>query len=114
MARPARVADDTHRREQRRYRKRLRAGKEPEIGKVDTAIAVAVYAYLRKVHTEGRDEDGKADLDYLLATALDVLVAMRQDRKASRRVLKRRLAKASKRFDKLLGDEGDPHYVVLP
>jgi hypothetical protein len=106
--------DDTHRREQRRYRKRLRTDREPEVGKVDTAVTVAVYAYLRKVLREDRDAAGKADLDFLLATANDVLVAMHADRSASRRVLKRRLAKASKRFDKLLGDDGDPHYVAMP
>jgi hypothetical protein len=114
VARKAEIADDTHRRKQRRYRKRIRAEREPEVGRVDTAITTAVYAYLRKVSAEGREPEGRADLDFILSTAHAVLVAMGQDSAASRRVLKRRLAKASKRFDRLLGGDGDPVFVVLP
>jgi hypothetical protein len=114
VARKATIADDTHRRKQRRYRKRIRAEREPEIGRVDTAVTAAVYAYLRKVSKEGRGTEGREDLDFILATSHAVLVAMKQDPAASLRVLKRRLAKASRRFDKLLGGDGDPVFVILP
>ncbi|MHA6685350.1 hypothetical protein [Mesorhizobium sp. A556] len=123
MARRAVINDDTHREEQAEYRVRLVQEDRPEVGRVDTAVAVAVYALLRKIKEEQRDRDGKADLDFILESALDAVVEMGRerkersvpfDRKASRRVLRRRLVRQSDRFDRLLGqdDESDDAHLV--
>jgi len=126
MARKPTVGDPAHREVQQDYRERLLVENVPEVGRVDTAAAVAFYAYLRKLKGEQRGAAGKADADFLLRTALDVLVEMGRerkkrpepyDRKASLRVLRRRLVRASERFDRLLGDpEGDDidHLVSCP
>lgn len=126
MARKAVLADAAHREEQRDYRGRLRQEDCPEVGRVDTAASAAVYAYLRKVKQEKRGRDGKADLDFILERALDAVVEMGRerkdrpvpyDRKASLRVLRRRMAKENERFDRLLGlteDDGDTHLVNHP
>jgi hypothetical protein len=124
MARKAVVDDATHREEQAQYRGRLAKEDRPEVGRVDTAVAAAVYALLRKVQREHRDRKGKADLDFVLESALDAVVEMGRerkdrplpfDRKASRRVLRRRLVRQSDRFDRLLGqrEDGDAHLVSL-
>lgn len=126
MARKTTVDDATHREEQRDYRARLHAENRPEVGRVDTAAAVAFYAYLRRLKEEQRGAAGKADADFLIRTALDVLVEMGRERKnrpepydrtASLRVLRRRLVRASERFDRLLGDHEDDdvaHLVSCP
>ncbi|MBP0439898.1 hypothetical protein [Tianweitania sediminis] len=116
MARKATVSEDRHREEQRGYRARLLAQDTPEIGRADTAAAVALYAYLRRIKRERRGPQGLADADFILRTAVRVLAEMgceRKDRKApydraaSRRVLRRRLARESDRFNGLLEAAAD-------
>lgn len=126
MARKTVVADQTHREEQREYRNRLGRENRPEVGRVDTAVSAAFYAYLRRIKQQQRGREGKADGDFLLQTALDVLVEMGRerkkrpepyDRKASLKVLRRRLAKTNERFDRLLGfpdEDEDAHQVSCP
>lgn len=106
MARHAKVVDGTQRRYTRRWRKGLSTKGEPEVGRVDTAVTVALYGYLRKVKAERRQPEGHADLAYLLERALDVLESQGYSRQQSKRVLMRRLVKPSKRFDGLLADDG--------
>lgn len=122
MARKPTVGDPAHRKVQQDYRGRLLVENVPEVGRVDTAAAVAFYAYLRKLKEEQRGAAGKADADFLLRTALDVLVKMGRERrkrpepynrKGSLRVLRRRLVRASERFDRLLGDPEDDDVVHL-
>lgn len=102
MARPITVADDTHRREQEAYRDGLEARREPEVGRADTAVTVAVYGLLREIARKDQGR-GHASRDEFIGRAADVLEAQGYDRSRSVAVLERRLARPPERFLRLLG-----------
>ncbi|MHA6685401.1 hypothetical protein [Mesorhizobium sp. A556] len=99
MPREAIVPDDTHREEQRRYRERLRIERVPEVGMIDTAVAVGVYAFLRKLSTERRRSKA---LDEVLQGAVVALARMGYDSLKVERVLRRRLVGKNSRFERLV------------
>lgn len=103
MPREAIVPDDTHREEQRRYRTKLRTERVPEVGMVDTAVAVGVYAFLRKLSTERRRSKA---LDEILQGAVVALARMGYDSSKVERVLRRRLVGKNVRFERLVGNPG--------
>jgi hypothetical protein len=116
MPRAISVADPAHREEQREYRDGLVTKGEPEIGRADTAVAVAVYGLLREISSKDRGH-GRRSLVQFLEKAATVLEAQGYDRERALRVLRRRLVRPPERFDTLLGlkgDDGDAHYEIIP
>lgn len=113
MARPITVAADTHRLDQEAYRERLDTRRQPQIGRADTAVTVAVYGLLRDIARSNPRRAG-ASQDEFITRAADVLEAQGYDRSRSVAVLRRRLSRPPARFLQLLGldvaEECD-HYV---
>jgi len=101
MPREAIVPDETHREEQRRYRAKLRIERVPEVGMVDTAVAVGVYAFLRKLSSERRRSRA---LDEILQGAVLALGRMGYDPSKVERVLRRRLVGKNARFERLVSN----------
>jgi len=102
MPRAITVADDTHRREQEDYRSGLEARREPEIGRADTAVVVAVYGVLRDIAC-ANPRRSRASRTEFISRAADVLAAQGYNRERSVAVLKRRLETPPTRFLHLLG-----------
>ena len=116
MPRAIIVEDPAHREEQRDYRDGLVEKREPEIGRADTAVTVAVYGLLREIAGKDRGR-GRRSLGEFLSKAASVLEAQGYDRERALRVLRRRLVRPPERFDTLLGlkgDDGDAHYEIMP
>ncbi|TPN39342.1 hypothetical protein FKO01_04055 [Mesorhizobium sp. B2-3-3] len=110
MPRTATVRDDTHREEQRRYRAKLRRERMPEVSKVDTAVAVGVHAFLKRLRA---DRKRSRALDEVLKDAVGALVRMDYDPAQAKRALRRRLVGRNARFEELLSDgNGDAHKVT--
>jgi hypothetical protein len=112
MARPIRIEDDTHRREQRKYRDSLDRRREPEVGRADTAVTVAVYGLMREICSKDWVR-GSASRDAFINRAADVLAAQGYSRERAVTVIRRRLVKPPRRFDALLGLEDDPRYEII-
>lgn len=112
MARPIRIKDDTHRREQREYRDGLDGRREPEVGRADTAVTVAVYGLMREIYSKDWAR-GSASRDAFINRAADILAAQGYGRERAVAVIRRRLVKPPRRFDELLGIEDDPCYETV-
>lgn len=113
MARPITIVNDTHRLEQEAYRANLVVKREPEIGRVDTAITVAVYGLMREISEKDRVRDRKSLNEFMARTAA-VLEAQGCDRERSLHVISRRLIRPPERFHELLGIEDDTNFGLLP
>lgn len=116
MPRAIIVEDPAHREEQRDYRDGLAEKREPEIGRADTAVTVAVYGLLREIAGKNRSHGGRSRKEFL-DRAASVLEAQGYDRERALRVLRRRLVRPPERFDTLLGikgNDGDGHYEINP
>jgi hypothetical protein len=116
MPRAISVEDPAHREEQRDYREGLVVKREPEVGRADTAVTVAVYGLLHEIANKDRSH-GRRSLTQFLQKAATVLEAQGYDRERALRVLRRRLVRPPERFDTLLGlkgDDGDGHYEIMP
>lgn len=101
MPRAPQDPDDTHREEQRRYREQLAQRRVPEVGRVDTAVAAAVYASLREAGF-ARDVRRREMMKSIVARATTALLAQGFDPEGSRRVVVRRLAGPNPRFEDML------------
>jgi hypothetical protein len=115
MPRTITIADDTHRREQAAYRGRLEGVREPEVGKQDTAVTMAVYALMREISRQS-ERKGRKALSRFIERAADVLEAQGYDRERALYVLRRRLGVPKPRFDALLNLPEDErnHHVIVP
>ena len=101
MPRAPQDPDDTHREEQRRYREQLAQRRVPEVGRVDTAVAAAVYGSLRDLGVT-RDAHSRQIMRTIVSRATTALLAQGFDPTASRQVILRRLGGPNPRFQDLL------------
>lgn len=91
----------THAEEQRRYREGLRKRRVPEVGRVDRALAAALYGQMRSTRAVV-DLAYRQALGDAVRKAVRVLIAQGFDPRATAHVVHRRLGTPNPSFEDLL------------